>query len=100
MGTITDFDGWLDQADPDDYEEIYALYRAVANGETFGRYECKPSQGHFKWFVKAGCTEDTLMLASSKAREAFLRRIEERFGDGELDMESWYHFHRNMAQDD
>ena len=100
MGTITDFDAWLDQADPDDYEETYALYKAVEDGEAFGIYECKPSPDHSKWFVKAGHTDDTLMLASPQARAAFLRCIEERFGDGELDMESWYHYNRNMAKDD
>lgn len=26
MATITDFDAWLDQADPEGHEELYGLY--------------------------------------------------------------------------
>ncbi|MDS4031853.1 MAG: hypothetical protein RKO66_17535 [Candidatus Contendobacter sp.] len=100
MGTITDFDSWLDQADPDDFEEVYALYKAVETGEEYGIYSCKVSPDRTKWFVKAGHTEDTLMLASEKAKGHFLSTIHRRYGDAELDMESWYHYKRNMAKDD
>ena len=50
MATITDFDTWLDQADPDGHEEVCALYKAVADGDTGGFCEC--SQSNRKYFVK------------------------------------------------
>lgn len=100
MATITDFEGWLDEADPDGFEEVYSLYMAIENGEEFGPYECKPSSDNSKWFIKASHTDDTLMLASEKARKAFLSLIHSRFCDPKLDMESWYHYKRNMAKDD
>ena len=100
MATITDFEAWLEQADPDDHEEVYALYRAIEDGDSFGIYECKASPDGKKWFLKGGHTEDTLMLASDKAKNAFRSLIEKKYGDGELDMEAWYHYKRNMAKDD
>ena len=44
MATITDFDAWLDQADPEGYEEVYALYRAIVDCDEVGRYQCNASQ--------------------------------------------------------
>lgn len=47
MPTNTDFEGWLDQADPDDLEEIYALYRAVLDVDEFGMYKCTQNNGKY-----------------------------------------------------
>ena len=100
MATITDFDAWLDEADPEGYEEVHALYRAIVDCDEFGLYQCKSSQDETKWFVKAGGAGDTLMLASVEAKNAFLKRIDSKYVDSELDMESWYHFNRNMEKND
>ncbi|NIA11948.1 MAG: hypothetical protein GWP10_20055 [Nitrospiraceae bacterium] len=97
MATITKFDVWLDEADPDDHEEVYALYRAVSDVDQFGMYKCSVNNG--KYFVKGDHTEDTLMLASEKAREAFFKAMKTRFGI-EGDIESWYGYKRAMAKDD
>jgi hypothetical protein len=99
MGTITDFEAWLEQADPDGHEEVYALYQAVSAGEDYGFYECKASDDGTKWFLKGGHVEDTLMLASEKARSAFLLLIESKYTDGDMDIESWYDYMRAMAKD-
>lgn len=97
MATITDFDAWLDQADPDDYEEIYALYRAVYDPDEFGLYKCSINNG--KYFVKADHCDDTLMLASEKSRSAFLKEMHSRYKiDGNI--ESWYAYEKAMAKDD
>ena len=40
MATITDFEAWLNEADPDSHEEIYALYRAVSDIDQNAMYEC------------------------------------------------------------
>ncbi|HEY1136472.1 MAG TPA: hypothetical protein VGE64_03185 [Xanthomonadaceae bacterium] len=100
MATITDFEAWLEQADPEGHEEVYALYQAVYGAEDYGFYECKVSADGTKWFIKSGHVEDTLMLASEKARSAFLSLIENKYTEGDMDIESWYGYRRAMAKDD
>jgi hypothetical protein len=100
MATITNFNDWLEQADPSGYEEVYALYRALEDCDASGIYSCIKSEKGDKWFFKGENTEDTLMLASPKAKDMFMKLIESKYGDGELDMESLYHLERNMAKDD
>lgn len=97
MATITDFNAWLDEADPDDCEEIYALYKAVMDVDELGMYKCSVNNG--KYFVKGNHTEDTLMLASEKARLAFMKTMDARFKI-EGDLEGWYGFERAMAKND
>ena len=99
MATITDFAAWLEQANPDDHEEVYALYRAVADEEEMGLYECsRNARGQL--FVKANHTDDTLMIASASAKALFLQKMEEQYCDDPSDMESWYGYKRAMAKDD
>lgn len=99
MTTITDFDSWLDMADPDDHEEVYSLFQAVTEKNRVGMYHCSENNG--KFFVKADHVDDTLMLASDKAFYAFLSTIEDRFGISEFgDIESWYGYNHAMSKDD
>lgn len=100
MSTITDFSGWLDQADLDDHEEIYALYKAVEGAEEVGLYKCTAAADRTKWFVTADHIDDTLMLASVDARSTFLKKIESDYTDGEMDIESWYGYMCAMSKDD
>ena len=97
MGTITEFDVWLDEADLEGHEEIYALYRAITDKCDFGIINCSENNG--KLFIKTGQTENTLMLVSSKATDMFIKTIYKRF-DIDGDIEGWYGFKRNMAKDD
>ncbi len=98
MATITDFDSWLDEVDLEGHEEIYALYRTVSDVESMGMFECSVSDG--KYFVRADNIEDTLMLASEKARQAFLAAIESRFGIRDFgDIEGWYGYERAMSKE-
>ncbi|MDD5486633.1 MAG: hypothetical protein PHW65_03675 [Dehalococcoidales bacterium] len=99
MDTITDFNIWLEQADPEDFEDVYCLYHAVKDKENYGLYECKKSKDG-KLFIKADHTEETLMLASQKAIDAFLNLIERRYVDPGMEIEGWYEFHRAMAKND
>ena len=95
--TTTDFQAWLDQADLDGHEEIYNLYRAIVDVDHIGTYSCSMNNG--KYFVKGEHVEDTLMLASEKAKDAFL--IEFQKGQGiEGDIEGWYSYKRAMSKDD
>ena len=93
MTTITDFEVWLEENEPEGHEEIYALYQAVVSRNDWGFYNV--TNDGDKTFVKGSLS--TLLLASGKARKAFLSRVDALRDDRELDMESWYHFRRNMA---
>ncbi len=96
MSTITDFDLWIAD-NVDDIEDAYCLQQAILNNENWGSYEVKGSPD--KMFV-TGVGDDTLMLASTKAREAFLSTIEARYADEGLDFESAYNFYRAMSKND
>lgn len=97
---MTDFAGWLDEADPGNFEEVYDLYKATENVEETGKYECQASTDNTKWFVKAGHSDNILMLSSQKTREAFLSLIHSRYCDPKMDIESWYRNNKNMAKID
>ncbi len=97
--TITDFNDWFNQADPEGHEEVYSLFRCVSDEESFGCWECKKNQG--KLFIKSGNTEDTLMIASPEAKALFLSILRDRYvTDKDLDIEGWYAFRRAMEKDD
>lgn len=97
MATITDFDTWLEEAAPEGYEEIYALYKCVEGEEDFGAWECGKNNNML--FIKTSHTSNTLMLASPKAKQAFLTTITSRYvGEDGMSMEGWYEFRRSMAK--
>lgn len=100
MATIKDFDAWLEEANPDDFEEIYALYCTVKDEESSAWYQCSRSKDKQRFFIKGSNTEDTLMLLSDKAKASFLSLIVSRYCDRDNDMEMWYDFKRSMAKDD
>jgi hypothetical protein len=73
VATITDYEKWLEAADLDDVEIIYALYQAVLERETYAPWQIS-TRGD-KSFVKCGFVKNTLMLPSEKARKTFLSLI-------------------------
>lgn len=99
MATITDFQEWIDQTDLDDYNDVYSLYMTVYNLENWGGYQIQEGHVDGQYFLKGIDAEDTLMLASEKARNAFLKKIETDCCNGE-DIEAWYGFHHAMEKDD
>lgn len=100
MTTITDFEAFLDQAEPDDHEEVYALYKAVEDCTDMTWYECVEAPNG-KWIVSSPNAEDKLLLASQQAKDAFLHLVSERYiDDQDQDIEGWYGYKRAMAKDD
>lgn len=93
MSSTADFDVWLEENEPDSYDEIYTLYHSVNEREGNGIWEVTTRDD--KTFV-TGSTS-TLQLLSEKSRLAFLRKVEALKSDPDMDMESWYEFERNMA---
>lgn len=94
--TTSGFEEWFGDNEPDDFEDIYALYNAASSRETFGTYEVKTSGE--KTFITGPIS--TLALLSEKARTAFLAKIEDLKDDPDMDMESWYGFKRAISKDD
>ena len=101
MATITDFDTWIAGSLLIDYNEVYCLYRSVHDIDEFDSFKTskKVQAGKTKYFVTCDYLSDTLMLASDKAREYFLDKLEKQFA-GEMGMEGWYAYNRAMEKDD
>lgn len=92
--TITDFSAWLECADLENYEEVYALYHSVADNSDYGMFNTQVAKGDDNgWIVRASYMDDTLHLCSEKAKETFLSIIEKRYC-GEMDIEGWYAYKR------
>ena len=92
MATMTAFDVWLECNGPESTEEIYCLYNSVQNCEGLGIYTTTAKNG--KLFVN-GTGDDTLMIASEKAKDLFLQILRKQYCDG-MDIESWYAFTKAM----
>ena len=95
-----DFSEWLVCMDLTDYEDNYSLYRSVEECETYGSFETQIAKGSNNgWIVKATYIDESLHLASEKAKNTFLSMIENRYFNG-MDVEGWYAYMRAMEKDD
>lgn len=93
MTNTTNYSVWLEEHDPDGHEEIYSLYQAATERQSYSLWDVKTQDD--KTFITG--SSGTLQLLSEKARLAFVRKVESLSTDPEMDMESWYGFERNMA---
>jgi len=107
MATLTVFDDWLSGVDSADYNDIYCLYNAVNTVDThnpkeeWGAFNCtvKVTPARNMYFVKCSYFDDYLLLASDKARSAFLKHLEGKYASG-MDMEVWYTIQSEKDKDD
>ena len=102
MATTTDFKQWVNFVDLENIEEIYCIYRAVYDIQEWGAFKCsvnKTSNGD-RYFLKCDYCDDTLMIASEKARQYFLDYIKKEYMQSEADIESWYSYKHSMEKDD
>lgn len=108
MATTMNFEEWIDGVDPDDYNEVYCIYRSVADlnedndVEEWGGFKAsrkETSRGPM-YFIKSTFSDEVLMLASDKARDAFIDYLTKRFAGEELDIEGWYYFKYEMDKED
>ncbi len=96
----TDFETWINELDLSYYDDIDSLYQTVYNCEDYGCYSIALAKGSTdRWIVSSDDCEESLLLASDKARRAFLNYIEAHFCDG-LDEHAWYEFMRESEKDD
>lgn len=98
MATITDFQAWFDEIDAIDYDDVDSLYRSVKDNDEYGMFKTEIAPNG-QYIVSSTIAEDKLRLASDLAKEGFLKRIEQKFCNGESE-ESWYAFHKAMEKND
>lgn len=92
--STTEFESWLDNADPDGTEQVYSLYSAVSGEETNGIWEVQPLNKGI--YLKVGHVPEALFIASKEAKELFLKILRDHYMDGDDDPDSWYGFKRSM----
>ncbi|MCR9017510.1 hypothetical protein [Aquiflexum gelatinilyticum] len=88
---------WLDGINLEGYEEIYSLYRTVADKEDFGIFNIEEIGN--KILISVPHLDDVLELNSEEERKQFADLIETEYMD-DMDAESWYGFKRAMEKDD
>lgn len=96
---ITDFNAWFLFHGMEDYNDVYCLYRSVYDVDQYGIFSTVKGRTEGTYFVKSTICDDTLMLASEKARDAFLSTIRIKFCD-DMDIEAYYAIHREMEKND
>ena len=96
--STTDFQEFLDGEDLESYEELEALYLSARDGESNGSFDASTKDDNT--FVTGSAGEVTLALIGKKARDAFLRKLNDYKDDPDMDIESYAAFKRNMAKDD
>ena len=71
---ITEFDLWLDSVDLSDFNDDYALYHSVSGIEDWGSFRAERGRGSRQILVHSYDCDEPLLLASDKARDAFLKK--------------------------
>lgn len=97
--SITDFEEWTFALDLENFEEIDSLYQSVKQVSDYGMYRTVEGRKPGTYIVTASFMDDSLFLASEKARSAYLRYIEERYCNGEPE-EAWYAVKYANSKDD
>ncbi|MEN6079299.1 hypothetical protein [Chromobacterium piscinae] len=88
MQTTTDFDEWLDAADPCDAANVAGLVHAVERECDFSGFKAERAKNG-KLIVTASRLDLALLLTTKTAEEAFVRRIHGRYVPGHLDAGIW-----------
>lgn len=98
--TTTNFDEWLDNNELSDYNDVYSLYQSVLNVEEWAGFKTIRGKSEGQYIVSSiECSDINLFLASEKARDSFLSTIEKKYCE-DMDIESYYGYHRAMEKDD
>lgn len=98
MQATTNFIDWLTEVEPENHEEVYSLYRSINDCDEWSCFKTEEARGN-GWIVSASHMDQPLLLASEKAKKAFLIHIEKAYCD-DLEMEGWYAFMHAMAKND
>ncbi|MCD5326720.1 hypothetical protein ACFFU8_18360 [Chromobacterium piscinae] len=88
MQPTTNFDEWLDAADPCDAANVAGLVEAVERECEFSGFKAERAKNG-KLIVTAQGLDLELLLVTKTAEEAFLRRIHGRYVPGGQDAGIW-----------
>jgi hypothetical protein len=100
MEATTDYISWLYGCDLENHEEIYSLYKSIEDCCEWGSIKTQLARGSgSRWIVTADYVDQPLLLASEKAKDAFLKHITKSFC-GDMEMEGWYVCNHAMEKDD
>lgn len=102
MASTTEFKDWITYGVyTGDFDSIYDLYNAVLNCEEWGSCACteKQTSNGKQYIVKCDYVDETLVLASPKAKDYFLKYVEETYAS-DLGIEGEYELRRAMRKDD
>ena len=92
------FAGWINgNLQEDDYDDVYCLYMAVYNIDTYGMYTAKKDGDNI--IVKADMGDDTLILRGVSEQQKFLDYLDDTYGE-DIGVEALYSFNRAMEKDD
>lgn len=97
--SITDYREWTFALDLENYEEIDSLFQSVKYVSDYGMFRTVVGRKPGTFIVTASFMDDSLFLASEKARSAYLRYIEGTYCAGEAE-EIWYAMKHANAKDD
>ena len=92
----TDFDLFLEQIE--DLEDAFCLDQTIRTGMNYGSYYYDSNDERV--FISSDCWDDTLMLASDKARDYFLKILEEKWSEEGIPLDIYYEMKRQMAKND
>jgi len=88
---------WLNNADLENYEEIYSLYRTVKDKQNYGLFEIIKRSD--KIILKANNLDETIEFNNDDELRKFGDLIVEEYMD-DMDAEGWYAFKKEMEKDD
>lgn len=96
----TDFQGWLGQVPLEEHDDVYSLYHSVSKCEEWGMFKTQSAKGgDERWIVSCRGCDDSLLLASTLAKETFLNHIEKAYCE-DLTIEGWYAYKKAMEKGD
>ena len=95
----TDQKEWLSaNLDGTDYDDIYNLYMSVYHVDSYGIYKTiQDAKG--KLYVSSDYSDEVLELPNNDTLNKFLQKIETDYCE-DMDMESFYSFHKAIEKDD
>lgn len=99
-GNYSDLYDWLSAQDLDNYEEVYCLYRSIAEVDEYGLFSAYKKGDSI--FVRSDLMFDEseeLELKNDNQVKEILKLIEDNYMEG-MDAEGYYGFHRAMEKDD
>ena len=92
------YKAWLENnLDETDYEDIYCLYLAVYNVDSYGMYSAKNDGDRI--IVESDTDEEPLVLRDDTERQKLLDYLDDAYGE-DIGVEALYSFNRAMEKDD